>query len=334
MGTEEEDQYRIEEEEAVEDVETNQFSSVISTLHWNYLNISGENFTVTCRVSGLTSLEEAPIEEGFLTDAETEREQYWDSVETSTTVTVEGPPDTVEIEPEADIELEEGKRMEAVLCTGEGWPQVEVEWRSESGEVVGEGGLLNFTDPVTRKQTGSYTCHVTNKHGELTASVLLSVMYKPDCTITHELEDDEMVLHCTAEANPKDVGFYWTRDDVLMSVSDGEEELTNILRLELTNETTGLYNCYVNNSMGDGECRLDLTEELLFLPVDIPLIIGIVLGALAGLLLLLGCCYCPGKTIHRLERLLGVKARVLLLGRVTRDPKLINHFMKTYPSMD
>jgi len=197
---------------------------------------------------------------------------------------------------------------------------------------VGEGGLLNFTDPVTGHQTGSYICHVTNKHGELTASVFLSVMYKPDCTITHQLEDEEMVLHCTADANPKDVGFYWTRDDVLMPGSDGEDELTNILRLELTNETEGLYNCYVNNSMGDGECHLDLTAKMLFLPADIPLIIGIVVGVVAGILLLLGCCYCHRKhNPPRSKKAAGGKGQDTPAGESNQGPKADKSFYENLP---
>jgi len=331
--TEEMDQYRIEEEEVMEDVENNQFSSVISTLKWNYLNISGENFTVACRVSGRPLAEELPVEEGFLTDTGTGEKHYWDSVESNTNVSVEGQPDAVEIQPEADLELEEGERMEAVICTGEGFPEPEIQWKTESGEIVGDGGILNFTDTVTRHQTGSYSCHVTNKHGELTSSVFLSVMYKPDCSITHHLEDEEMVLQCTADANPKDVGFYWSRDDVPMSGSEGEDQLTNILRLDLNdNETTGLYNCYVNNSMGYGECQLDLTASMLAMPVDIPLIIGIVGGVLAGLLLLLFCCYCHRKhNPPRSKKAAGGKVQASPAGENNQGPKADKSFYENLP---
>ena len=47
--TEEDEQFTVEEQDLEEDIEKNQFMSVISTLTWLQLDRTEENFTVECR---------------------------------------------------------------------------------------------------------------------------------------------------------------------------------------------------------------------------------------------------------------------------------------------
>ena len=47
--TEEDEQFKVEEQDIEEDIEKNQFTSVISTLTWLQLDRTEENFTVECR---------------------------------------------------------------------------------------------------------------------------------------------------------------------------------------------------------------------------------------------------------------------------------------------
>jgi hypothetical protein len=47
--TEEDEQFTVEEQDVEEDVEKNQFTSVISTLTWLEMDRTEENFTVECR---------------------------------------------------------------------------------------------------------------------------------------------------------------------------------------------------------------------------------------------------------------------------------------------
>ena len=47
--TEEDEQFKVEEQDIEEDIEKNQFMSVISTLTWLQLDRTEENFTVECR---------------------------------------------------------------------------------------------------------------------------------------------------------------------------------------------------------------------------------------------------------------------------------------------
>ena len=47
--TEEDEQFTVEEQDVEEDIEKNQFTSVISTLTWLEMDRTEENFTVECR---------------------------------------------------------------------------------------------------------------------------------------------------------------------------------------------------------------------------------------------------------------------------------------------
>ena len=47
--TEEDEQFKVEEKDLEEDIEKNQFMSVISTLTWLQIERTEENFTVECR---------------------------------------------------------------------------------------------------------------------------------------------------------------------------------------------------------------------------------------------------------------------------------------------
>ena len=47
--TEEDEQFKVEEQDIEEDIEKNQFTSVISTLTWLEMDRTEENFTVECR---------------------------------------------------------------------------------------------------------------------------------------------------------------------------------------------------------------------------------------------------------------------------------------------
>ena len=82
----------------------------------------------------------------------------------------------------------------------------------------------------SREQAGEYFCHISNDHGEEVINVTVTVLYKPECkylikfgkftmkkyiklsfriiqllisgTVTYTLMEEEVVLLCTANANP------------------------------------------------------------------------------------------------------------------------------------
>ena len=89
------------------------------------------------------------------------------------------PPEDISLSEES-LELTEGDQLEPVLCSGSGSPDISFYWTLRE-EVVAEGDLLTFQQPVDRAQAGNYLCHGANRHGEQVASLSLAVLYKPQC---------------------------------------------------------------------------------------------------------------------------------------------------------
>ena len=62
----------------------------------------------------------------------------------------------------------------------------------------------------------------------------VSVLYPPTCDVSYSLEGEHVVLACTAEANPEDVTFTWTRKQELLP---GQAESS--VSLGLGNDSAG-----------------------------------------------------------------------------------------------
>merc|ERR1711990_1186082 len=69
----------------------------------------------------------------------------------------------------------------------------------------------------------------------------------------------------TADANPEAELSWSLRDTPLEGkAGDGREnQQTSILRLEISDNSTGLYYCHASNSLGESSCKLELTESML-----------------------------------------------------------------------
>ena len=65
-------------------------------------------------------------------------------------------------------------------------------------------------------------------------TVAVSVLYPPTCDVSYSLEGEHVVLACTAEANPEDVTFTWTRKEELLP---GQAESS--VSLGLGNDSAG-----------------------------------------------------------------------------------------------
>merc|ERR1712083_641607 len=72
---------------------------------------------------------------------------------------------------------------------------------------------------------------------------------------------------------------------------DGKEgEQTSLLRLELSDNSTGLYHCHASNSLGEGSCHLELTESMLTVGLELRIVIIVVI-VVGILLLMVLLCY-------------------------------------------
>ena len=81
---------------------------------------------------------------------------------------------------ETSLEVREGEEVEPILCSGSGSPPPTFYWTLR-GDVVAEGELLTFQQPLDRTEAGEYFCHAANRQGERLASLNISVLYRPQC---------------------------------------------------------------------------------------------------------------------------------------------------------
>eukprot|EP00092_Neocalanus_flemingeri_P025444 GFUD01027586.1.p1 GENE.GFUD01027586.1~~GFUD01027586.1.p1 ORF type:complete len:1098 (+),score=293.63 GFUD01027586.1:126-3419(+) len=285
MITEDDDRYTIEETVIPEDLDANQFTSVNSMFSWNLENLpenkldhSELNFTISCQVDG---------------------NDIGEAISSSTKVTIEYAPENVEISA-AFIEIEEGEVMEPLLCFGEGSPEPSITWKFND-EVVSEDSVLEFSEPIKKEQSGDYFCHISNDHGEEVISTTVTVLYKPECTVTYTLMEEEVVLLCTANANPNDLTFWWKKQNDTFDGQANDNRIESEVRLKIINESLGDYFCHVNNSVGEGDaCMIELTDIILTkgLSEHELIIIIFVAGAVLALLLVISilvCFYCGKK---------------------------------------
>lgn len=272
------DLFSIEQSIIPENPDTNTFTSVLSRLSWNLENFQDNkldhnelNFTISCQV---------------------DENDIGLSLSSTSSITVEYGPENVDIST-SFVELEEGEIMESILCSADASPEPNFIWKFKE-EVLLNQNSLDFPDPIRRDQAGEYFCHISNDHGEEVANISISVLYKPQCAVSYTLEEEEVVLSCTADANPNELTFWWEKQNETLIGQDKE------VRLRLENETLGKYYCYVNNTIGEEACVLELTEVILTkgLSENELIIIVAVAAAILALLLIISilvCVYCCRK---------------------------------------
>jgi len=175
---------------------------------------------------------------------------------------VEYPPENISVSSEETLSVREGEMFEAVFCDADGEPLPLVSWWHRGHQLTSEA-TLDFTEVVSRQQAGEYVCQVSNIHGLSTASVTLEVQYKPNCEMNFSMQKEELILTCTADANPQDVRFQWQKGNATFEGQENEEILSSEVRLRIINESLGEYSCYVSNDLGDSSCSLEVTESIM-----------------------------------------------------------------------
>jgi len=263
--------YTITEEIIEEDLNTNQFKLVSSKLFWNLENFPTEkldhnelNFTISC--------EAAETDVGL-------------AISSTTHITVEYAPENVDISSQF-IAVEEGNFLEDVFCIADASPEPIFSWKFEN-KAIDNGQVLKLPEAISKEKSGDFFCHVQNIHGEEIIKVTVDVLYRPECSVTYTLMEEEIVLLCTANGNPNELRFWWEKQNNTFEGQATGDKLQSEVRLKLINESLGSYYCHVNNSIGESEaCMLDLTEQMLTKGLSEEELIFIV-SLLAGLLVLL-----------------------------------------------
>ena len=120
-------------------------------------------------------------------------------------------PDSVYIVRPTDTDVySEDDIVDPILCSAQGSPAPSFYW-TLNNDVVAEGDLLKFHDPIHRSQikiifnkltniffrsdAGEYLCHAANKHGEQTISVVVNVLHRPQCNILIFAQDSLQIFY-------------------------------------------------------------------------------------------------------------------------------------------
>jgi len=241
----------------------NQFASVVSTLSIQLGNVSKEvldafqfsNFT--CRVAS----------NGF-----------GEEISTTSMLTIHHEPMDMEVSVD-DLTLVEDAELDPILCTVEAVPEPQIVWKKD-GEMVADSGVLEFENPISRDNSGEYTCEASNYRGSTSKSFNLNVEYVPSCYVTKEHRDDLVILKCIADGYPQDFLFWWAHEN--MTVEGQVEEETSVLSLRNVNDSMLYeYSCFVNNSIGQSQpCLLQEEGGFLYLATEEPWLLAIVILAI------------------------------------------------------
>ncbi|XP_076335472.1 hemicentin-2-like isoform X2 [Tachypleus tridentatus] len=229
-----------------EDLLTNRFKSVVSTLHWNFnawpggaLNRKTDNSEYTCRSS---------------------KNIAGPGVTTSTFFKVQYPPENITVS-RSYLEVVEGDLPDKIYCTANSWPPSEYIWKF-SNLIISYTSELSFNNSISRENTGFYECVASNRLGQKSAKIHINVVYKPECIVYEKKNKNERTtLTCEVQANPPLVNFTWLKDNQTFEESAVSHGTRSVLTLsDASSKYFGTYYCVASNSIGESvPCSTEVT---------------------------------------------------------------------------
>ncbi|XP_076329974.1 hemicentin-2-like [Tachypleus tridentatus] len=229
-----------------EELRSNRFKSVVSTLYWNFtawpgaaLNRDTDNAKYTCQSS------ENIVGPG---------------IATSTYFKVEYPPENISMST-FHLDVVEGDVPDKIKCTADSWPPSEYIWKF-SNLVIADSSELFLNYSIPRERAGWYKCVASNRHGEKSIEAYINVKYKPECILYQRKNDKKQTtLVCEAQSNPSNVSFTWMKDNQTFEELVVSRETRSIITVpENTSKYFGTYHCIANNSVGESvPCSFQVT---------------------------------------------------------------------------
>ncbi|XP_073840501.1 neuromusculin isoform X5 [Musca autumnalis] len=228
---------------------TGDFESMLSVLHFNMSNwpnnkfdIEGDNANYTCISTG---------------------NAVGPGIKSGTYFSIEYAPDNTTVSEEV-VYVPEETIPGRVICKSRANPEPTYEWRFNDKTVI-RGNALIINTPMTRNDSGRYTCVAYNKHGRSSAETFIDVQYKPRCEIERVEIDDQDTLICTAYGNPEEADFSWSikaENESVESLGSGDSKTfkdKSYYVLKEDYEIARTYRCVANNSVGVGTfCEIEV----------------------------------------------------------------------------
>ncbi|XP_046648094.1 uncharacterized protein LOC124338080 isoform X3 [Daphnia pulicaria] len=185
-----------------------------------------------------------------------------DGVSSTTFFTVEYAPTNTVID-RPTIEVEEGSIAGHLECSASSYPLANYYWQYNH-QIIGNGQRLALDYGLSRDKTGEYSCVAHNQHGNSSAKAFINVVYKPECSITLREMEGKTRLICEVKANPKLVDFTWMLNNSTLTTDIVHMGLQSILTIDGPPPVSGVYYCYVNNSVGLATpCEINVEGGLL-----------------------------------------------------------------------
>ncbi|CAH2098777.1 unnamed protein product [Euphydryas editha] len=284
------DKYYVVERKIEPQVNRNDFEATESTLHWNMsawaggVLSRGDSARYTCRSSRndagppVASTTKFAVEYGVLSRGDSARYTCRSSrndagppVASTTKFAVEYEPENITVTPSV-VSVIENEIPAKVVCSANGFPMPSYSWRREGAskhaakEHTNSSLVLSSSSTLllpraARTDAGRYVCEAYNRHGAVNTTVLLDVMFIPECGIKQVEMKGDQVLVCTAYANPSEVSFSWRLKNDNDSLTDErvwQSGANSFLRLAGAARAR-TYLCVANNSVGASRpCERDV----------------------------------------------------------------------------
>ncbi|XP_041425635.1 sialic acid-binding Ig-like lectin 12 isoform X1 [Xenopus laevis] len=202
------------------------------------------------------------------------------------------------------VEVIEGTSL-SLLCSAESNPPANLSWAKQNSAdpLNSSSGRLQVSNVSTNNE-GDYMCQAMNKHGSLTTSIKVTIIYSPrrltinNCTtndcLMHDnaaieiLEGYSLYLQCDADSKPQ-ANVFWVKlmqnGTVTLISTKAQLNVTNA-----TSEYGGKYMCQATNKVGNASKSITLIitslknvtthlEGVMFGGIVVSLLVAIVITA-------------------------------------------------------
>ncbi|XP_045209942.2 protein amalgam-like [Mercenaria mercenaria] len=189
-------------------------------------------------------------------------------------------PQIIDIYTTSDTTREEGQRME-FKCAASGIPKPLIKWELAGGGILPTGGREYVApslsiDSVNRNHKGHYKCVAENIAGRDVRRIALNVEFAPKLVAkepdVYQAVGYSREIKCEVSGNPPPTAkqIMWNKDGVPLDNKDkytfetyfgSNYVLMKLIIHDIDSSDYGRYRCYAENSEGNGENFVTLSES-------------------------------------------------------------------------